>query len=93
MSASSSAPDAAGERALTIRVDERDNVAIVVSARGLAAGAQLVQQALQALGEDRATPVDTHQSHGLGIVVLDDLVRDAHERTAHVVPIEDDLLI
>jgi hypothetical protein len=27
------------------------------------------------------------------IVVLDDLVRDAHERTAHVVPVEDDLLI
>jgi galactarate dehydratase len=41
MSASSSAPDTAVERALTIRVDERDNVAIVVNARGLPAGAAL----------------------------------------------------
>jgi hypothetical protein len=70
---------------------------------------QVTQQALQALGKNRATPVDTDQgkrvwgpaspahASGLGtpwrIVVLDDLVRDAHERTAHVVPVEDDLLI
>ena len=48
---------------------------------------------LQTLGQNGATAVDAHQGDGLGIVVLDDLVRDAHERTAHVVPVEDDLLI
>ncbi|HTH76943.1 MAG TPA: UxaA family hydrolase, partial [Trinickia sp.] len=41
MSASTSVSDAAAERAITIRVDERDNVAIVVNARGLAEGTAL----------------------------------------------------
>ncbi len=54
---------------------------------------QVAQQALQALGEDRATAVDPHQGDLVRIVVLDDLVRDSHERTAHVVPVEDDLFI
>ena len=50
-------------------------------------------QALQSLGEDRPAAVDPDERHRGGIVVLDDLVRDAHERTAHVIPVEDDLLI
>ena len=41
MSVSTSAPDAGIERALTIRVDERDNVAIVVNDFGLPAGSAL----------------------------------------------------
>ena len=55
---------------------------------------QIAQQALQALGEDRPATVDAHEGDAVsGIVVLHDLVRDSHERTAHVVPVEDDLLI
>jgi hypothetical protein len=36
--------------------------------------------------------VDAHQGDGLGVVLLDDLVRDADERAADVVLVEDDLL-
>ena len=41
MSASTPVHDATTERALTIRVDARDNVEIVVNARGLPAGTAL----------------------------------------------------
>jgi len=54
---------------------------------------QVGQQSPQALGQDRATAVDPDEGDLVGVVVLDDLVRDAHERTAHVIPVEDDLLI
>ena len=54
---------------------------------------QVAEQALQALCEDRPSAVDADQRNTVGIVVLHDLVRDPHEGTAHVIPVEDDLLI
>jgi galactarate dehydratase len=50
MSASTTAPAQTAEGALTIRVDERDNVAIVVNARGLPAGTTLPDGTVLAQG-------------------------------------------
>ena len=46
---------------------------------------------LQAGGEQRAAAMDADESDVVCGVVLHDLVRDAHERAAHVVAVEDDL--
>ena len=56
---------------------------------------QVGEQVAQPRGEQRAPAVDAHdrqRRRGIG-VLLDDLVRDADERAAHVVPVEDDLLL
>ena len=45
---------------------------------------------VQARGEVRAAAVDAHERDGPAGVLLDDLVRDAHERAADVVLVEDD---
>ena len=53
---------------------------------------QVGQQLVQPPGEERAATVDAHDGEAVVLgVLLDDLVRDAHERSAHVVPVEDDL--
>ncbi len=53
---------------------------------------QLGDEALQALGEHGAAAVDADEREPLRVAaVLDDLVRDARERPAHVLAVEDDL--
>ena len=52
---------------------------------------QVAHQPVQAGGEMRAAAVDADERDGLAGVLLDDLVRDAHERPADVVLVEDDL--
>jgi len=54
---------------------------------------QVSEEALQPRGEHRSSAVDPNERNVVGVVVLVDLVRDSHERTAHVIPVEDDLLI
>ena len=54
---------------------------------------QVADEPVQAGGEVRAAAVDAHEGDGAAVVLLDHLVRDAHERTADVVLVEDDLLI
>ena len=54
---------------------------------------QVLDEAVDPAGEHRAAAVDADDREPLGLgVLLDDLVRDAHERAPDVVPIEDDLL-
>ena len=63
---------------------------------------QIVDESLDAGGEDRTAPVDAHDGEPLGgptgcagvcpCVALDDLMRDPHERAPDVVAVEDDLL-
>jgi hypothetical protein len=55
---------------------------------------QLVEEALQASGEKRATAVDADEREqpGLGRL-LHDLVRDPQEGAPHVVLVEDDLRV
>jgi hypothetical protein len=43
-------------------------------------------------GENRSAAVDAHEGNGPATVLLDHLMRDAHERAADVVLVEDDLL-
>ena len=52
---------------------------------------QVAHEPVQARGEVRAAAVDADERDGPAGVLLDDLVRDAHERAAHVVLVEDDL--
>ena len=52
---------------------------------------QVADELVQAGGEVRAAAVDAHEGDGSAGVLLDDLVRDAHERPADVVLVEDDL--
>ena len=47
-------------------------------------------QRVQPLGEMRAAAVDAHEGERPAGVLLDDLVRDAHQRPADVVLVEDD---
>ena len=63
---------------------------VEVAERHLGAG-ELADQGVQAAGEDGAAGVDPDQRDGrLGAgVLLDDLVRDPHERAAQIVAIED----
>ena len=53
---------------------------------------QLGDQLAQARGERGAAAMDADDGELLRGVLLDDLVRDAHERAPHVVAVEDDLL-
>ena len=53
---------------------------------------QVADELVQAGGEMRAAAVDAHEGDGPAAVLLDHLVRDAHERAADVVLVEDDLL-
>ena len=61
---------------------------------------QLAGQRLQPLGEDRAATMDADDRDAdLALrprsrrVLLDDLVRDPHQRAAHVIAVEDDRAI
>ncbi len=53
---------------------------------------QVADELVQAGGEMRAAAVDAHEGDGAAAVLLDHLMRDAHERTADVVLVENDLL-
>ena len=65
---------------------------VEVAERDLGAG-QLADQGVQPAGEHRAAGVDPDQRQRLRAgVLLDDLVRDPHERAAQIVAVEDDLL-
>ena len=56
--------------------------------------AQSVDQSRAGGGEDRAAAMDADESELVRPSCrLDDLVRDPHERTPHVVAVEDDLLL
>ena len=48
---------------------------------------------MQAAGEVHAAAVDADDRDGAIGVLLHDLVRDPHQRPAHVVLVEDDLLL
>jgi hypothetical protein len=52
---------------------------------------QVAHEPVQARREVRPAAVDPHERHGPAGVLLHDLVRDAHERAADVVLVEDDL--
>ena len=54
---------------------------------------QVADEPVQARGEMGAAAVDADEGDGPAAVLLDDLVRDAHERAADVVLVEDDLLL
>ena len=54
---------------------------------------QVAHEPVQARGEMGAAAVDPHQRDVPVAVLLDDLVRDADERAADVVLVEDDLLV
>ena len=54
---------------------------------------QVADEPVQARGEMRAATVDAHQRDVPVGVLLDDLMRDAHERAADVVLVEDNLLL
>ena len=54
---------------------------------------QVADELVQASGEMRAAAVDAHEGDGPAAVLLDHLMRDAHERAADVVLVENDLLI
>jgi hypothetical protein len=63
-----------------------------VPQRDLVAG-ELADECVQAARDDRAARVDADQRQALGPgVLLDDLVRDPHQRAAQVVAVEHDLL-
>ena len=63
---------------------------VEVAERHLGAG-QLADQGVQAAGEHGAAGVDADEGDGLGAgVLLDDLVRDPHQRAAQIVAIEHD---
>ena len=52
---------------------------------------QLLDQRAQAAGHERAAGVDADERHGWPLgVAFHDLVGDAHERSAKVVPVQDD---
>ncbi len=54
---------------------------------------QLLEHAVQALGQERAATVDADERRsGNAGVALDDLVRDTRERSIDVLLVEDDLL-
>ena len=55
---------------------------------------QLFELGLQPLGEERPATMDPdqHRRRRTGIA-LDDLVSDAHQRSPHVLRLEDDLLV
>jgi hypothetical protein len=68
---------------------ERD---VDVAERHLGPG-ELADERVQAAGEDRTAGVDADQSDGVRPrVLLDDLVRDPHQRAAYLVAIEHDPL-
>ena len=54
---------------------------------------QVAHELVQALGEMGAAAVDADERDGPAGVLLDDLVRDAYERAADVVLVEDDDLL
>ena len=66
---------------------------VEVAERHLGAG-QLADQGVQAAGEDGAAGVDADERERprRAGVLLDDLVRDPHQRAAQIVAVEDDLL-
>ncbi len=61
-----------------------------MSPSGTASSLSVLDERVEPAGEVRAATVDAHQRHGAAGVLLHDLVRDAHERTADVVLVEDD---
>ena len=66
---------------------ERD---VEVTERDLGAG-ELADQRVQPLAEERPAGVDADQRHAVRRgVLLDDLVRDAHQCAAQIVAVEDD---
>ena len=50
---------------------------------------EVAHELVQAVGEMRAAPVDAHEGDRTTAVLLDHLVRDAYERAADVVLVED----
>ena len=54
---------------------------------------QVAHEAVQAVGEVGAAAVDADEGDRAARVLLHDLVRDPDERPAHVVLVEDDLLL
>jgi len=51
---------------------------------------KLAGQGVEPLGQDRAPTLDAHQRDLASGVLLDDLVRDPHERAANVIVVEND---
>jgi hypothetical protein len=79
-----------------LRVAALDVVAVEgdvdVADRDLGA-AELADERVQALGENRPPGVDSNQGDRLLFVSLDDLVRDPDQSPAQIVVVEHDLLV
>ena len=61
-----------------------------MSPSGTSSLQQLADEPVQPRGEMGSAAVDAHEGDGPAAVLLDHLVRDAHERAADVVLVEDD---